>query len=88
MGKQVFSVLHTPGHTKGSISLKGDGVIFSGDTLFADSVGRTDFPGGSYQELVDSIKNKILPCGDDVIVYPGHGPATNVGHERVHNPFF
>lgn len=88
VGKQVLSVLHTPGHTKGSISLKGTGVIFSGDTLFADSVGRTDFPGGSYQELVASIKNKILPCGDDLIVYPGHGSATTVGHERVHNPFF
>lgn len=88
VGKLVFSVLHTPGHTKGSISLKGDGVIFSGDTLFKDSVGRTDFPGGSYSELVASIKNKILPCGDQVIVYPGHGPVTTVGYERVHNPFF
>jgi len=87
-GKVTLAVLHTPGHSRGSISLKGDGVIFSGDTLFADSVGRTDFPGGSYEELVTSIKNKILTCGDHFIVYPGHGPATTVGHERVHNPFF
>lgn len=87
VGKQVLSVLHTPGHTRGSISLKGPKMIFSGDTLFAESVGRSDFPGGSSQELMESIKNKIIPCGDDYLVYPGHGPSTTVGHERKHNPF-
>ncbi|HBG21819.1 MAG TPA: MBL fold metallo-hydrolase [Peptococcaceae bacterium] len=87
VGKDVLSVLHTPGHTRGGISLKGTGVIFVGDTLFAGSVGRTDFPGGSYAELIASIKNKILPCGDEFIVYPGHGPATTVGSERANNPF-
>lgn len=87
VGKDVLSVLHTPGHTRGGISLKGTGVVFVGDTLFAGSVGRTDFPGGSYDDLIASIKNKILPCGDEFIVYPGHGPATTVGHEREHNPF-
>jgi hydroxyacylglutathione hydrolase len=87
VGKDVLTVLHTPGHTRGGISLKGTGVIFVGDTLFAGSVGRTDFPGGSYEELIASIKNKILPCGDEFIVYPGHGPATTVGSERANNPF-
>lgn len=82
-----LTVLHTPGHTRGGISLKAPGAIFTGDTLFAESVGRTDFPGGSFNDLVASIKNKILTCDDDWVVYPGHGPATTVGHERVHNPF-
>lgn len=87
VGKEVLVVLHTPGHTKGSISLKGNGVIFSGDTLFEGSIGRTDFPGGSYRDIIASIKNKILPCGDDYVVYPGHGPATTVKDEKLNNPF-
>lgn len=87
VGHDVLTVLHTPGHSRGGISLKGTEVIFVGDTLFAGSVGRTDFPGGSYEELIASIKNKILPCGDEFIVYPGHGPATTVGSERANNPF-
>lgn len=88
VGKDVkLTVLHTPGHTRGGLSLKAPGAIFTGDTLFADSVGRTDFPGGSFSDLIASIKSKILTCDDDYVVYPGHGPATTVGHERVHNPF-
>lgn len=87
VGNNKLTVLHTPGHTRGGISLKAPGMIFTGDTLFAGSVGRTDFPGGSFGELITSIKDKILVCGDDWIVYPGHGPATTVRHERVNNPF-
>lgn len=88
LGSRVeLAVIHTPGHTRGGICLKADDAIFTGDTLFAGSIGRTDFPGGSYQELLDSIKNKILCCDDDCIVYPGHGPPSTVGHERTYNPF-
>ena len=82
-------VLHTPGHTPGGISLcsKDDGVAFVGDTLFADSVGRTDFPGGSTSQLINSIKEKLFTLPDETEVYPGHGPATTIGHEKAHNPF-
>lgn len=87
-GEQVrLKVLHTPGHTRGGISLQADGAVFTGDTLFAESVGRADLPGGSGQTLTDSIKGKLLLLGDDTVVYPGHGPATTIGHEREHNPF-
>lgn len=88
VGKQVrLEVLHTPGHTRGGMSLKTDGAIFTGDTLFAGSVGRTDFPGGSFQELLESIKNKIMICDDSFLIYPGHGPTSTIGYERRHNPF-
>jgi hydroxyacylglutathione hydrolase len=87
-GKQVhLKVLHTPGHTRGGISLLTEGTIFTGDTLFAGSIGRSDFPGGSYQDLIESIKTKILVLDDACLVYPGHGPSTTVGYEREHNPF-
>ncbi|MGD0623013.1 MAG: MBL fold metallo-hydrolase [Thermacetogeniaceae bacterium] len=87
-GKQVqLKVLHTPGHTRGGICLQAQGTIFTGDTLFAGSIGRTDFPGGSYRDLIESIKNKILVMDDACLVYPGHGPASTVGYEREHNPF-
>lgn len=87
-GEQVrLKVLHTPGHTRGGICLQAEGMIFTGDTLFAESIGRTDFPGGSYQAIIDSIKNKILPLDDACLVYPGHGPASTVGYEREHNPY-
>ncbi|MBL7189284.1 MAG: MBL fold metallo-hydrolase [Phycisphaerae bacterium] len=82
-------VLHTPGHTPGGICLysKEDGVAFVGDTLFADSVGRTDFPGGSMSQLTSSIREKLFTLPDETKVYPGHGPATTIGHEKAHNPF-
>jgi len=87
-GKQVqLKVLHTPGHTRGGICLQAQGTIFTGDTLFAGSIGRTDFPGGSYRDLIESIKNKILVMDDACLVYPGHGPASTVGYELEHNPF-
>ena len=82
-------VLHTPGHTPGGICLysKQDGIAFVGDTLFAESVGRTDFPGGSTSQLIASIKNKLFTLPNETKVYPGHGPATTIGHEKAHNPF-
>jgi hydroxyacylglutathione hydrolase len=82
-----FTVLHTPGHSRGGICLVGHGVIFSGDTLFNFGIGRTDFPGCSHSQLIDSINSKIMALPDDTVVYPGHGPATTVGDERRTNPF-
>lgn len=87
IGKIELEVFHTPGHTKGSISLLTDKIIFSGDLIFYGSVGRTDIPGGSYQKLLRSIQDNILNKEDDTIIYPGHGPATTVGEERKNNPF-
>ena len=82
-----FTVLHTPGHSPGGISLYGHGIIFSGDTLFNHGIGRTDFPGCSYEQIMDSIKNKLMTLPDETIVYPGHGPATTIGEEKRGNPF-
>jgi glyoxylase-like metal-dependent hydrolase (beta-lactamase superfamily II) len=80
-------VLHTPGHSAGGICLVTDGTAFVGDTLFAGSIGRTDLPGGSAETLLTSIREKLLTLPDDTVIYPGHGPATTIGHERRHNPF-
>ncbi len=80
-------VLHTPGHSPGGICLVTDGTAFVGDTLFAGSIGRTDLPGGSAETLLTSIREKLLTLPDDTVIYPGHGPATTIGHERRHNPF-
>lgn len=83
-----FTVLHTPGHTPGHISLVSDeGIAFVGDVIFRESIGRTDFPGGSYQQLVQTIQNKIYSLPDETILYNGHGPQTTVGHEKEFNPF-
>jgi hydroxyacylglutathione hydrolase len=87
-----FRALHTPGHTQGSVCLRleVDGappLLFSGDHLFAGSIGRTDLPGGSFEQLMASMAEKILPMDDDVAVLPGHGPATTIGRERRTNPF-
>jgi len=86
-GTLVFDVLHTPGHTPGGISLVTSGHVFVGDTLFAGSVGRTDFPGGSFETLRDSIRNKLFKLDDSVRVYTGHGPETTIGEEKRNNPF-
>jgi glyoxylase-like metal-dependent hydrolase (beta-lactamase superfamily II) len=86
-GKITFNVIHTPGHTPGGISLFADGRVFVGDTLFAGSIGRTDFPGGDFKTLKTSIQNKLFRLGDDVRVFTGHGPETSIGRERQHNPF-
>jgi glyoxylase-like metal-dependent hydrolase (beta-lactamase superfamily II) len=87
-----FEVLHTPGHTPGSVCLLvsiGDSgpILFSGDHLFAGSIGRTDMPGGSFPQLMDSMQRKILPLADEIPVLPGHGGATTIGRERMTNPF-
>lgn len=86
-GTCELAVLHTPGHTAGGICLVGGGVVFCGDTLFQESIGRTDFPGGSYGQLITSIQKKLLTLPDATIVLPGHGPQTSIGWERSHNPF-
>jgi hydroxyacylglutathione hydrolase len=84
-----LQVLHTPGHTPGGISLYSaeQGVVFSGDALFADSVGRTDFTGGSMTQLVKSIEEKLLTLPEQTKVYPGHGPATTIAHEKAYNQY-
>ena len=87
IGTIQAKVLHTPGHTPGGICLLAGDLLFSGDTLFAESIGRTDFPGGSYRQLLTSIKDRLMTLDDNVIVYPGHGPDTTIGHERKMNPF-
>ncbi|MFN2526692.1 MAG: MBL fold metallo-hydrolase [Actinomycetota bacterium] len=86
-GSVALDVLHTPGHSPGSISLASGKTLFVGDTLFAGSVGRTDLPGGSSRTLVDSVREKLFPLGDDVVVYPGHGPESTLERERRTNPF-
>jgi glyoxylase-like metal-dependent hydrolase (beta-lactamase superfamily II) len=83
-----LEVVHTPGHTPGSISLLSEGRLFSGDLIFAGSVGRTDFPRGDARELKRSIVERVAPLSDDTDVHPGHGPDTTVGRERMLNPFF
>lgn len=87
VGNFSLRVLHTPGHTPGSICLYGDNKLFSGDTLFAGGIGRTDLAGGNAKELQKSIKEKILTLPDEVVVYPGHGPSTVVDKERRCNSF-
>ena len=88
VGSYGLAILHTPGHSPGGVCITAPGVVFTGDTLFAGSVGRTDFPGGSHDMLLRGVRDKIFPLGDHVRVYPGHGPATTVGRERKSNPFF
>lgn len=87
IGDLHFLVLHTPGHTPGGVCLLGQGVVFSGDTLFNYGVGRTDLPGGSYSQLMNSIQTKLMTLPDNTVVYPGHGPDTSIGAERRDNPF-
>ena len=82
-----FLVLHTPGHSPGGICLLGQGVVFSGDTLFNYGIGRYDLPGGDYNQLMKSIDTKLMVLPDETIVYPGHGPGTTIGAERRGNPF-
>ena len=88
VGTYTLTVLHTPGHSPGGVCFIAPGAVFTGDTLFAGSVGRTDFPGGSHETLVAGVRKKIFPLGDDLRVYPGHGPASTIGQERRMNPFF
>jgi hydroxyacylglutathione hydrolase len=86
-GAARLEVLHTPGHSPGSITLVAEDAIFAGDTLFAGSVGRTDLPGGDTATLVRAIQERLFSFDDDIPVYPGHGPHTTIGTERRFNPF-
>lgn len=86
-GEITLKVIHTPGHSKGGICLYTKGFLFAGDTLFAGSIGRTDLPGGDYDTLISSIKEKLMMLDDDTIVYTGHGPETTIGKEKRINPF-
>ncbi len=85
-GELHLEVRHTPGHSPGSVSYVGHGVVFSGDTLFMQSVGRTD-GGGSWQQIINSIRTQLLTLPDETVVLPGHGPKTRIGIERAYNPF-
>ncbi|NLY66105.1 MAG: MBL fold metallo-hydrolase [Tissierellia bacterium] len=86
-GKLSGKVIHTPGHTPGGISLKIEDSLFTGDTLFAGSIGRTDFEGSSYDSIINSIKTKLIVFPDETRVYPGHGPSTSIKMEKRNNPF-
>ena len=87
VGELRLAVLHTPGHSPGGICLHGGNHLFVGDTLFAGSVGRTDLPGGDHEQLIAMIRSKLLPLPETTIVHPGHGPDTDLGREKRHNPF-
>ncbi|MBK8562149.1 MAG: MBL fold metallo-hydrolase [Saprospiraceae bacterium] len=88
-GKTKMEAILTPGHSPASLSfyIREGGLLLAGDVLFREGIGRTDLPGGDYDTLIASIKDKLLPLGDEVKVFPGHGPSTTIGHERRHNPF-
>jgi len=85
--EKTFKILHTPGHSPGSISILTDGHVFVGDVLFKDSIGRTDLYGGNYNILIKAIREKLLVLPDETIVYSGHGPTTTIGREKKQNPF-
>ncbi len=89
LGQVVLQVLHCPGHTPGHVVFfePTSELLISGDVLFKGGIGRSDFPRGNHSELISSIKNKLLPLGDDVTFIPGHGPLSTLGYERLHNPF-
>jgi hydroxyacylglutathione hydrolase len=82
IGRYKLEVIHTPGHTPGSICLKGGRVIFTGDTLFCGGIGRTDFQYGSEKDIMSSIKERLFTLDGDYIIYPGHGPGSTIGHEK------
>ena len=88
-GALTAEVIHTPGHTEGSVCLyfSADKKLIAGDTLFAGSIGRTDLPGGSFDKIIRSLREKVLALPDETVVVPGHGPITTIGDERATNPF-
>ena len=85
VGDMQIKVIHTPGHTEGGVCYLIEDKLFSGDTLFRESVGRTDLFGGSFEKLLDSVKNKLFKLDDNITVYPGHGPVTTIGYEKKYN---
>ena len=87
VGDMSIKAIETPGHTMGSTCYLVDGLLISGDTLFQGSVGRTDFPGSSSEALVESIRTRLFELDDETVVYPGHGPETSIGYEKLNNPF-
>jgi len=87
VGDLHFQVIHTPGHSPGGICLFGHGILLSGDTLFNSGIGRTDFPGCSYSQILNSINTRLLVLPEETKVYPGHGPETTIGSEAQSNPF-
>lgn len=88
VGNITLEVIHTPGHTRGGISIKcSPEILITGDTLFAGSIGRSDFPGGSHTQLISSIKTRLLKFPDETKVFPGHGPSSTIGEEKQFNPF-
>lgn len=87
VGQVNLQIFHTPGHTPGGICIQAGNSLITGDTLFAGSVGRSDFPGGNHNVMIESIKTKLLQYPDETKVYPGHGPASTIGLEKKHNPF-
>lgn len=87
LGDLTFEIIHTPGHTKGSICIKVGNIMLTGDTLFNKSIGRTDFPGGSFEEIINSIQEKIFKYDDEIIIYPGHNSPSTIKSEKLGNPF-
>lgn len=87
VGRKSVQVLHTPGHSPGSVCFLTEDGVLCGDTLFSGSIGRTDFPGGSLDDLLRGVETKLMPLADETKVYPGHGESTTIGHERRENPF-
>lgn len=89
VGEQALEVIHCPGHTPGHVVFfhLGERLAFVGDVLFAGSIGRTDFPRGNHADLIEAIKSRLFPLGDDIAFVPGHGPISTFGEERLHNPF-
>ncbi len=87
LGELKFKIIHTPGHTKGGICIKVGNIMMTGDTLFNNSIGRTDLPGGSFEEIIKSIKEKIFVYDDDTIIYPGHMSSSTIKKEKQYNPF-
>jgi glyoxylase-like metal-dependent hydrolase (beta-lactamase superfamily II) len=88
-GETTLRVIKTPGHTPGHVVLfnEADKTLFTGDTLFRESIGRTDLPGGDYSWIMKSILEEVVPLGDDVTIYPGHEDSSTIGHEVLYNPF-
>jgi glyoxylase-like metal-dependent hydrolase (beta-lactamase superfamily II) len=88
LGTYTIKVLHTPGHSPGGVCYQTPGAVFTGDSIFAGSIGRTDFPGGDHRRLIEGVRSKILSLDGNLRIYPGHGPASTIDRERKTNPFF